>query len=167
MRLLLVGMVRLSSALHFLTLFKHILLRVIDAPSADLCRVNQNHVGIGDAGSRKRSASGSRREGWGLEHARPVFDELDAAVEGAVVDHVECDVGIAIVDALRAGGTGNHGEHDNPEAIDDPGAQQRAGQADAAECAEDAGAILLHRPDRLHGVAAHEGGVGPREGRFE
>ena len=61
-----------------------------------------------------------------------------------------------------AGGTGDHGEHHDPEAIDDP-AQQRAGQADAAERAEDAGALLLHRPDRLHGVAAHEGRVGPRE----
>src|SRR5687767_15965756 len=31
---------------------------------------------------RGRSASGSRRERWALEHARPVLDELDAAVEG-------------------------------------------------------------------------------------
>ena len=115
----------------------------------------------------QRSASGSRREGWALEHARPVLDELDAAIEGAVVDHVERDVGIAVVDAFRAGGTGDHGEHHDPEAIDDPGAQQRAGQADAAERAEDAGALLLHRPDRLHGVAAHEGRVGPREGLLE
>lgn len=116
---------------------------------------------------RRRSASGSWREGWALEHARPVLDELDAAVEGAVVDHVERDVGIAVVDAFRASGTGDHGEHHDPEAIDDPGTQQRAGQADAAERAEDAGALLLHRPDRLHGVAAHEGRVVPREGRLE
>src|SRR5262245_10514512 len=76
---------------------------------------------------RRRSAAGSRREGWALEHAWPVLDELGAAVEGAVVDHVEGDVGIAVVDAFRAGGTGDHGEHHDPEAIDDPGAQQRAG----------------------------------------
>src|SRR5688572_25708930 len=38
---------------------------------------------------RRRSVSGSRREGWAIEHARPVLDELDTAVEGAVVDHVE------------------------------------------------------------------------------
>src|SRR5574339_339787 len=73
---------------------------------------------------QQRSASGSRREGWALEHARPVLDEQGAAVEGAVVDHVERDVGIAVVDAFRAGGTCDHGEHHDPEAIDDPGAQQ-------------------------------------------
>src|SRR5262249_42050725 len=44
---------------------------------------------------RRRSASDSRRERWALEHTRPVLDELGAAVEGAVVDHVERDVGVA------------------------------------------------------------------------
>jgi hypothetical protein len=116
---------------------------------------------------QQRSASGSRREGWTLENARPVLDEQGAAVEDAVVDHVERDVGIAVVDAFCAGGTGDHGEHHDPEAIDDPGAQQRAAQADAAERAEDAGALLLHCPDRLHGVAAHESRVSPREGLLE
>ena len=87
---------------------------------------------------QQRTASGSRRDGWALEHARSVLDELGAAVEGAVVDHVERDVGIAVVDAFRAGGTGDHGEHHDPEAIDQAGAQERAGQADTAERAEDA-----------------------------
>src|SRR5687768_6582111 len=111
---------------------------------------------------RRRSASGSRREGWALEHARPVLDELDAAVEGAVVDHIERDVGIAVVDAFRAGGTGDHGKDDHPETVYKTRLEQRPAQADAAERAKDAGALLLHRPDRLHGVAAHEGRVGPR-----
>ncbi len=116
---------------------------------------------------RRRSASGSRREGWAFERVRLVLDELDAAFEGAVVDHVEREVGIAVVDAFRADGTGDQGEHHDPEAIDAPGAQQRAGDADAAERAENAGALFLPRPDRLHGVAAHEGRVGTRVGLLE
>src|SRR5262245_13115580 len=106
----------------------------------------------------------ARRTG---KHSGDILQQLNPAVEGSAGNHIERDVGIAVVDAFRAGGTGDHGEHHDPEAIDDPGAQQRAGQADAAERAEDAGALLLHRPDRLHGVAAHEGRVGPREGLLE
>jgi hypothetical protein len=35
-----------------------------------------------------------------VEDAGPVLDELDAAVEGAAIDHVERDVGVAVVDAF-------------------------------------------------------------------
>ena len=37
---------------------------------------------------------------WVVEYAGPVLDELDAAVEGSAIDHVERDVGVAVVDAL-------------------------------------------------------------------
>jgi hypothetical protein len=42
---------------------------------------------------------------WGperrvLEHAGLVLDQLDAAVEGAVLDHLEGDVRIAVIDAF-------------------------------------------------------------------
>ena len=37
---------------------------------------------------------------WVVEYAGPVLDELDAAVEGSAIDHVERDVGVAIVDAF-------------------------------------------------------------------
>src|SRR5262245_13092638 len=37
---------------------------------------------------------------WVVEDAGSVLDELDAAVEGSAFDHVECDVGVAVVDAF-------------------------------------------------------------------
>jgi hypothetical protein len=37
---------------------------------------------------------------WVVEYAGPVLDELDAAVEGSAIDHVERDVGVAVVDAF-------------------------------------------------------------------
>ena len=42
-----------------------------------------------------------------LEYLGPVFDQLDAPVEGAAVDHVEQDVGVAVVDALSSRGAGD------------------------------------------------------------
>jgi len=44
-----------------------------------------------------------------LEHAGLVLDQLDAAVEGAVLDHLEGDVRIAVVDAFLA----RSGDHRN------------------------------------------------------
>ena len=41
--------------------------------------------------------------GWAREHPGDVLEELDPAVEGAAVDHVEGDVGVAVVDPLLAG----------------------------------------------------------------
>jgi hypothetical protein len=37
---------------------------------------------------------------WVVEYAGPVLEELDAAVEGSAIDHVERDVGVAVVDAF-------------------------------------------------------------------
>ncbi len=37
---------------------------------------------------------------WVVEYAGPVLDELAAAVEGSAIDHVERDVGVAVVDAF-------------------------------------------------------------------
>ena len=106
-------------------------------------------------------------ERWVLEDAGPVLDQLDAAVEGAVVDHLEGDVRVAVVDAFCSRGAGDHREHHDPEAIDESGSQQRPAQADAADRADEARAVLLHRPDRLDRVIAHERGVGPRERLLE
>jgi hypothetical protein len=50
--------------------------------------------------NRHLATSCGRSEWWVLQHAGPVLDQLGAAVEGAVVDHVEGDVGIAVVDAF-------------------------------------------------------------------
>lgn len=95
------------------------------------------------------------------------LQQLDSAVEGSGANHVERDIGIAVVDAFRARGTGDHGEDDHPETVYKTRLEQRPAQADAAERAEDAGSLLLHRPDRLHGVAAHERRIGPRERLLE
>src|SRR5215207_5398393 len=97
--------------------------------------------------SREQSAlaaSGCRIEScvdverWVLEHAGPVLDQLDAAVEGAVVDHLEGDVGVAVVDAFCAGGAGDHREHHDAEAIHESGSQERPAEADAADRADEA-----------------------------
>ena len=41
-----------------------------------------------------------RGQRWVVEYAGPVLDQLDAAVEGLAIGHVERDVGVAVVDAL-------------------------------------------------------------------
>src|SRR5215213_1092360 len=56
-----------------------------------------------------------------LEHARLVLHQLDAAVEGPVLDHLEGDVRVAVVDAFCARGPGDHREHPDPEAVDESG----------------------------------------------
>src|SRR5688572_9975707 len=58
-----------------------------------------------------------------VQHPRPVLDHLDAAVEGAVIDHVEGDVRVSVVDPFGARGTGDHREHPDPETIDESGSQ--------------------------------------------
>src|SRR5947209_15523245 len=106
------------------------------------------------------SRSGER---WVREDTGPVLDHLDAAVEGAVVGHLESDVRIAVVDALCSGGAGDHREDSDPEAIDESSAKQRLAQAEAADRADEDRATLLHGLDHLDSVTAHERGVGPRE----
>src|SRR3954463_6934215 len=102
-----------------------------------------------------------------LEHAWLVLDQLDAAVESPVLDHLEGDVRVAVVDAFLTRGPGNHREHPDPEAVDEAGFQQGPAQAEAADRAEEPGAILLHGADRFDGVIADECGVGPRQWLLE
>ena len=73
--------------------------------------------------SRPADGATSRRAAeWRvLEHAGLVLDQLDAAVEGAVLDHLEGDVRIAVVDTFFARGPGDHWEHHDPEAVDESG----------------------------------------------
>ena len=52
------------------------------------------------AGGRLALLGSGRGKGWVVEYARPVLDELDAAVEGSAIDHIERDVGVAVIDAL-------------------------------------------------------------------
>ena len=70
---------------------------------------------------RRRTGATSRggAERRVLEHAWPVLDHLDAAVEGAMVDHLEGDVGVAVVDALLSRGPGDDREHADPEPVDE------------------------------------------------
>src|SRR3954454_12530510 len=91
-----------------------------------------------------------------LEHAGLVLDQLDAAVEGPVLDHLEGDVRVAVVHALFARGPGDRREHPVPEGADDSGSYQGPATAGAADRPEQPRAILLHGADRLDGVVADE-----------
>src|SRR5262245_35949497 len=106
-------------------------------------------------------------ERWVLEDAGPVLDELDAAVEGAALGHLERNVRVTVVDALVSRGAGDHREHHDAEAIDESGSQQRPAQAETADRAQDARSFRLHRRDDTDRVVAYERGVGPRERLLE
>src|SRR5882672_9458424 len=86
-------------------------------------------------------------ERWVLEHAGPVFDQLDAAVEGAVIDHLEGDIRVALVDAFCSRRAGDHREHHDPEAVHESSSQQGPTQAEAADGADESRGTLLHRLD--------------------
>jgi hypothetical protein len=45
-------------------------------------------------------ASSVGRERRVIEHSGPILNELDGTIEGVVVDHLEGDIGVAVVDAL-------------------------------------------------------------------
>src|ERR687895_2010720 len=79
------------------------------------------------------ATSRGRLERWLLQDAGPVLHQLEAPVEGAVADHVEGDVRVAVVDPLCSRGASDHREHHDPEAIDESGPQQRPAQAEAAD----------------------------------
>src|SRR4029453_3698575 len=108
----------------------------------------RNEGSVCGPGATDRSA-GRGSERWVLEHPGPVLDELDAAVEGAVVDHLQGDVGIAVVDALCSRGACDHREHHDAEAIDESGSQQRPAKAEAADRAPQTQPALFHRPTAL------------------
>src|SRR5579872_2053462 len=86
-------------------------------------------------------AAGPGRPG---QNRRDVFDQLEAAVEGAAADHVERYVGIAVVDPFPAGVPGDDGKDNHPEPVDQAGRQQRAAQTEAAHGAHGLGGLLLH-----------------------
>src|ERR687892_672275 len=90
------------------------------ARSAGLSSASRN----GSPSSENRRDGATSRRGAErrvLEHAGLVLDQLDAAVEGAVLDHLEGDVRVAVVDAFCARGPGDHREHPDPEAVDESG----------------------------------------------
>lgn len=59
--------------------------------------------------------------GWGFEHSRSVFDDLDAEIKRPTADHVECDVVIIVVDRSLPGFPATRGGR-YPEPVDEPGA---------------------------------------------
>src|SRR5438552_5389066 len=68
---------------------------------------------------RKLSTSGvdpgaARRPG---QNRRSVLEQLDAPVERPAVDHVESDIGIAVVDPLPAAASGDDGKDNHAEAV--------------------------------------------------
>src|SRR4051812_45808884 len=98
--------------------------------------------------------SGRDVERWALQHAWLVLDQLDAAVESLVLDHLEGDVRVSVVDPFFARGPGDHREQPDPEAVDESGFEQGSAQADAADGAEESRAVLLQGADSFDGVAA-------------
>ena len=73
---------------------------VDDLPMIVVTAVDRDLPGLGAAETARLATvdSSGRVEWWVLEHAGPVLDQLDATVEGAVLDHLEGDVRIAVVD---------------------------------------------------------------------
>ena len=59
-----------------------------------------------------------------LEHARATFEQLDTVVEGAARDHIDRDVGVAVVDAFVSGGAGDDREHHDAESVHESGVQE-------------------------------------------
>src|SRR3954463_1649349 len=87
------------------------------------------------------ATSGGSVERGVLEHAWLVLDQLDAAVEGPVLNHLEGDVRVAVVDAFFARGPGDHREHPDREAVDESGLEQGPAQAEAADGGEEPRAV--------------------------
>lgn len=85
----------------------------------------------------------SGRAGRAVQHSRHVLDQLDPAVEGAAVHHVEGNVGVAVIDPFLAGGASDDREHHHPEPVDKAGYQQRA-----ATGRHSPSSPAPHRPDR-------------------
>jgi hypothetical protein len=61
-----------------------------------------------------------------------VLQQVEPSFEGAALDQVESEVGIRVVDPILAGGTGDHREDDDLEAIHQLGRNQRSTQAHTA-----------------------------------
>ena len=99
--------------------------------------------------------------GWPGKHRRDILEQLEPAVERSAGDHVERDIGIAVVDPVAAGAPGDHREDDHAETVDQARLEERAAEGEAAERAHRAGAVLLHRGHGLDRIAADQLGVRP------
>ena len=84
-----------------------------------MLQLDANQIPSNRAGVRLALLALGRGKRWVVEYAGPVLDELDAAVERSAIDHVERDVGVAVVDAFRSRGAGDHREQHHPEPIDE------------------------------------------------
>src|SRR5205809_2596967 len=118
---------------------------------------------------RKLSTSGvdpgaARRPG---QNRRSVLEQLDAPVERPAVDHVESDIGIAVVDPLPAAASGDDGKDNHAEAVHEAGLQQRPAQGEAANGAHRLGALGLHLPHGFNGVFSNELRVRPGKGSLK
>src|SRR5207247_7979323 len=103
----------------------------------------------------------ARRPG---ENRRSVLEQLDATVERPALDHVESDIGIAVVDPLPAAASGDDGKDNHAESVDEAGLQQRAAQGEAAYGAHRFGTLGLHLPHGFNGVSGDELRVRPGKG---
>lgn len=65
------------------------------------------------------------RTKWTGKHPGDVLKQLKSAVECPASNHVEGDIGIAVVDPLVAGVPGDHGEDDHAETVHEACLEER------------------------------------------
>ena len=101
---------------------------------------------------------------WAVQNRRNVHKQLDTAIEGTAVDHVESNVGVPVVDPVRTGACCDNRKDDHAEAVDETGFQEGAAQGKAAHRGHVVGALVFHVPHDLDSVLADESRVWPRQG---
>ena len=69
-------------------------------PDGDKAAIRRAAARTNKAGFQLALLASCAGKRWVVKYAGPVFDELDAAIEGSAIDHVERDVGVAVVDAF-------------------------------------------------------------------
>jgi hypothetical protein len=70
------------------------------SPDGDKAAIRRAAARTNKAGFQLALLASCGGKRWVVKYAGPVFDELDAAIEGSAIDHVERDVGVAVVDAF-------------------------------------------------------------------
>src|SRR5262249_43613740 len=120
------GSPRRSSYAGRSTLTSFVRLLHADRESSDPDPGSQGHASVRSLPRRRACRSavctvGARRPS---QNCRNVLHQLDATVEGPAADHVESNIGIAVVDAVPTAGAGDDGKDDHTEAVHEPGLQE-------------------------------------------
>src|SRR5690349_19677924 len=103
------------------------------APVVNRCVSRTRAIDRRSAAPGGASGAGFVGARWPSKNRRNVLKELDAAIEGAAADHVQRNIGIAVVDPFPAAASGDNGKDDHAEAVHQTGLQERAAQGQAAD----------------------------------